>query len=104
MPATPNGKVIDADLGKYNLRKLDLYKYAFKTPTVRNISLTAPYMHNGAFKTLEEVMEFYNEGGSTGLGFDLPNQTLPFDQLNLSKKEIAEIISFLKTLDDKSGY
>jgi len=104
VPAQPNGKVIDADLGKYNLRKLDLYKYAFKTPTVRNISLTAPYMHNGAFKTLEEVMEFYNEGGSTGLGFDLPNQTLPFDQLNLSKKEIADIISFLKTLDDKSGY
>lgn len=101
VPVKPNAKEIDADLGKYNLRKLDLYKYAFKTPTVRNIALTAPYMHNGAFKTLEEVMDFYNKGGSTGLGFELPNQTLPFDKLNLSKKEISDIISFLKTLNDQ---
>jgi cytochrome c peroxidase len=101
VPESAKSKKIDNDLGKYDLRKLDLYKYAFRTPTVRNISRTAPYMHNGVYGTLEEVLDFYNEGGGAGLAMDIPNQTLPFDKLNLSKKEIQDIIAFLKTLDDQ---
>lgn len=101
VPESANSKSIDKDFGKYDLRKLDLYKNAFRTPTVRNIALTAPYMHNGAYNTLEQVMDFYNEGGGVGLGMDIPNQTLPFDKLNLSKKEIQDIIAFLKTLNDQ---
>ena len=50
---------------------------AFKTPTLRNVGLTAPYMHNGAFGTLKEDVEFYNAGGGAGLGFNVPNQSLP---------------------------
>lgn len=78
----------------------DFYQYSFKTPTVRNIALTAPYMHNGAYKTLEDVMDFYNKGGGLGLGLVVPHQTLSEQPLNLSKKEIADIISFMKALTD----
>ncbi|MEP7377573.1 MAG: cytochrome c peroxidase [Chitinophagaceae bacterium] len=93
---------IDPDSGKYNFTKSIIHRYAFKIPTVRNIELTAPYMHNGVFSTLDEVMEFYNNGGGKGLKIAPENQTLPFDKLNLSKKEIADIISFMKSLTDTS--
>lgn len=95
-----NPATLDDDLGKYNFIKSEIYKYAFKTPSLRNIALTGPYMHNGVYTTLEEVMEFYNNGGGKGLHIAPPNQTLPFDKLNLSKKEIKEIISFMKALTD----
>jgi cytochrome c peroxidase len=45
-------------------------------------------------------MDFYNKGGGAGLGFDLPHQTLPFDELNLSKEEVGDLIAFMKTLTD----
>lgn len=95
-----NGK-LDADLGKYNLTKAIIHRYSFKTPTIRNITLTAPYMHNGVFKTLEEVVDFYNEGGGKGLGFSLENQTLPEDKLNLTDLEKKQLVDFMKTLTDK---
>ena len=73
----------------------------FKTPTIRNVELTAPYMHNGVYNSLEEVINFYNLGGGGGLGFKtLEHQTLPFDSLNLTDKEISAIIAFMKTLND----
>ncbi|MNW07373.1 hypothetical protein D3C71_2039680 [compost metagenome] len=58
-------------------------------------------MHNGAYQTLEEVMDFYNKGGAAGMGITLENQTLSPDPLNLNKKEIQDIIAFLKTLNDQ---
>lgn len=102
VPLKAGSKEIDTDPGKYNLRKLPLYRNAFKTPTVRNIALTAPYMHNGIYKTLEEVIDFYDEGGGVGLGMDIPNQTLPFDKLNLTKAEKKDIVAFLKKLTDNT--
>ena len=57
-------------------------------------------MHNGVFKTLEEVIEFYDVGGGVGLGYDVPYQTLSTDSLQLSDKEKFQLISFLKTLTD----
>ncbi len=95
-----NPAELDDDLGKYLFIQSDIYKHSFKTPTLRNIELTAPYMHNGVFETLEEVMEFYNNGGGKGLHIAPKYQTLPFDKLNLSRKEIKDIISFMKTLTD----
>ncbi|TKC62342.1 cytochrome-c peroxidase [Pedobacter hiemivivus] len=92
---------IDKDLGRFTLSPYPQYKYAFKTTTLRNVAKTAPYMHNGIYKTLEEVLDFYNRGGGAGIGIALDNQTLSPSPLNLSKKEIHEIISFLKTLDDQ---
>ena len=55
--------------------------HAFKTPTARNVALTAPYMHNGVFRTLEEVVDFYDRGGGAGIGIALENQTLPAERL-----------------------
>jgi cytochrome c peroxidase len=91
---------LDEDEGRFIATGVPVHKYAFKTSTLRNIVLTAPYMHNGVFKTLEEVMNFYNNGGGKGLKIAPPNQTLPFEKLNLSKKEQQNIITFLNTLTD----
>jgi cytochrome c peroxidase len=97
-------KKIDGDLGKFDLTKAEVNRFSFKTPTIRNIALTAPYMHNGVFKTLEEVIDFYDDGGGSGLGFNLPNQTLPGDKLNLTPVEKKQLIAFMKTLTDKNQY
>lgn len=91
---------ISADVGAYNLYKTEERKHFFKTPTVRNSSKTAPYMHNGVYSTLDEVIDFYNRGGGIGIGIDLPNQTLPFDNLKLNKQEIQDLVAFLNSLED----
>ncbi|KPE51125.1 cytochrome-c peroxidase [Chryseobacterium indologenes] len=97
---------LDADPGRANSpvkkEKSWIYDYSFKTVTVRNIALTKPYFHNGAFNTLEEVLDFYNEGGGEGLGLKMKNQTLPPDKLNLTQTEIRQIIAFLNSLTDVS--
>jgi len=93
---------LDADEGKYKHTNAIVHKHAFKTPTLRNITLTAPYMHNGVFKTLEEVIDFYDKGGGAGLGIAPDNQTLPAEKLKLSNKEKKQIIAFLKSLTDTS--
>jgi cytochrome c peroxidase len=97
---------IDSDQGriKSNVKKENswIYENSFKTMTVRNIALTKPYFHNGAFNTLEEVLDFYNEGGAEGLGLKINNQTLPADKLNLTESEIKQIIAFLNSLTDIS--
>lgn len=95
-----NNAVLDADAGKEKFTKHPFHKYSFKTPTVRNAALTAPYMHNGAFATLASVVSFYNDGGGAGRGANIPTQTLPADKLNLSKKEQAYIIAFIHSLTD----
>jgi len=98
---TPNkNKKLDGDLGRFVITQAAIHKNSFKTPTIRNITLTAPYMHNGVYKSLEEVIDFYDQGGGLGLGFDVPNQTLPEDKLNLSDKEKKQLIAFMKTLTD----
>ena len=92
--------VLDEDLGKFNFTRSEIHKHSFKIPTLRNIELTAPYMHNGVFKTLEEVVEFYKKGGGKGLHIAPSNQTLPFDKLSLTKKEVRDIVAFMRTLTD----
>ncbi len=93
--------VLDDDLGRYAVYKTEQRKYFFKTPTLRNIEKTAPYMHNGVYTTLEEIVDFYNKGGGVGLGMTLENQTLPFDKLNLTNQEKEDLVLFMKTLTDK---
>lgn len=100
VPMSSKIKKIDTDPGRFNLRHLPLHKNAFRTPTLRNIALTAPYMHNGIYNSLEKVIDFYNEGGGSGLGIKLENQTLPFDNLKLNTQEKKDIIAFLNTLTD----
>ncbi len=101
-----SGQKIDEDLGRYegNLKeRADIYKHSFKTTTVRNVSLTAPYMHNGVYENLEEVIDFYNKGGGQGLGYDVPYQTLPGDELALTNQESNSLIRFMEALVDTSG-
>lgn len=97
---------LDDDRGRINsnVKKENswIYENSFKTMTVRNIALTKPYFHNGAFNTLEEVIDFYNEGGGEGLGLPMKNQTLPADKLDLTEIEKKQLIAFLNTLTDIS--
>lgn len=92
--------VVDSDLGRFYMYETEERKFFFKTPTVRNSELTAPYMHNGVYETLEEVIDFYNRGGGAGIGIDLDYQTLPPDPLNLTTAEQEDLVLFLKTLTD----
>lgn len=105
VPSTNDKKnaKLDADSGRYLATGYPIHLFSFKTTTLRNIALTAPYMHNGVFKTLEEVVDFYNAGGGKGLHIAPKNQSLPFDKLNLTKTEKADIISFMKALTDTSS-
>jgi cytochrome c peroxidase len=92
--------VLDSDIGRGPIMHLSFFDHAFKTPTLRNIALTAPYMHNGVYKTLEEVVDFYDRGGGLGLHIDIPNQTLPGDRLQLTKTEKKQLVAFMGTLTD----
>jgi cytochrome c peroxidase len=101
-PADKNGKKISPDLGRYLQYQMPQLRNAFKTPTLRNVAKTAPYMHNGVYSTLEEVVDFYEKGGGVGLGISVDNQTLPAEKLNLTEKEKKALIAFMKTLTDKA--
>jgi cytochrome c peroxidase len=100
--ATDNFKkpIVDADPGRYKIFPISYYKRAFKTPTVRNASATAPYMHNGNFKTLASVVDFYNKGGAKGLGIGSEEQTLSPIPLQLTTNETNCIIQFIHSLQD----
>lgn len=107
VPENPYARALtlDKDPGRAAAKlkeNADFYLHSFKTPTVRNIALTAPYMHNGAYQSLKDVMDFYNKGGGRGLGLVVPHQTLSDEPLNLSKKEISDIIAFMEALTDTS--
>lgn len=73
----------------------------FITPTLRNVALTAPYMHDGRFQTLEEVVEHYNSGGQPSSTLD-PLMKHVGEGLNLSAQDKVDLVAFLKTLTDTS--
>jgi cytochrome c peroxidase len=81
------------DLGRYYVTRLEKDKGAFKTPTLRSITETAPYMHDGAFKTLEDVIDFLDKGGGPN-----PNLSPLIKPLGLTAEEKADLVAFLKAL------
>jgi cytochrome c peroxidase len=81
------------DLGRYYVTKRDGDRGAFKTPTLRSIAETAPYMHDGAFGTLEAVVDFLDQGGGAN-----PNLSPLVKKLSLTDKEKADLVEFLKAL------
>ncbi len=89
------------DLGLHEITNNPFDKAKFKTPTLRNIALTGPYMHDGRFNTLEEVLDFYNTGGHTSSTLD-PLMKNPDTGLLLTEEDKANIIAFLHTLTDSS--
>ena len=90
----------DADSGRAAIDHLPLHHRAFKTPTLRNVTLTAPYMHHGAYRTLRDVIDFYDRGGGAGAGARIPNQTLPATPLHLTETEKRDLEAFLGALTD----
>jgi cytochrome c peroxidase len=91
---------LDADSGRARLDHLPAHLRAFKTPSLRNVALTAPYMHHGRFATLDDVLRFYDGGGGLGAGARIANQTLSGDRLHLTGDERNAIVAFLGTLTD----
>ncbi len=72
---------------------MPVLKGAFKTPTLRDVALTAPYMRNGAYKTLEAVVEHYDRGG------DVKDNLSPnMKALSLNAQEKADLVEFMKSL------
>ncbi|EMJ89944.1 di-heme cytochrome C peroxidase [Leptospira meyeri serovar Semaranga str. Veldrot Semarang 173] len=94
----------ERDYGRETITGQDLLRGSFRVPSLRNIAKTAPYMHAGNLETLEEVVNFYNEGGGRGNG-------APSDlrihwhvrKMGLSQNEITSLISFLMTLTDETS-
>lgn len=85
------------DLGRYEATKLETDKGRFKTPTLRGVAKTAPYMHDGSIKTLEEVVAFYSKGGNPN-----PYQDRALIKpLNLSDREQKDLVAFLKALSEE---
>lgn len=84
---------IKPDLGRYEVTKDDKDRGAFKTPTIRNVELTAPYMHDGSQKTLEEVVEWYDKGGHPN-----PHLSDKIKKLNLTAQEKKDVVAYMKAL------
>lgn len=82
-----------SDLGRFLVTRQRKDIGAFKTPTLRDVELTGPYMHNGSIKTLLDVVRFYNQGGQKN-----PNQDDKMRALNLNEKEMSELVEFLRAL------
>ena len=92
---------LSSDVGRSKIHPVSEMKNAFRTPTLRNVECTSPYMHNGTFSTLEQVIDFYNNGGGLGHGLKVPNQTLSSDSLNLTQAEQSAMVAFLGTLSEE---
>lgn len=87
----PDGNL--KDLGRYNETHLDADRGAFRTPTLRNVAKTAPYMHDGSLKTLKDVIDFYVGGGTSN-----PYRDKDIKELHLSGAERADLVAFLESL------
>lgn len=81
------------DVGRYHETKVDADKGAFKTPTLRNVANTAPYMHDGSLLTLRQVVDFYAGGGNSNPYLDKEIKTI-----HLSGQERVDLVEFLKSL------
>jgi cytochrome c peroxidase len=83
----------EPDLGRFSQTKIEKDKGAFKTPTLRNIAQSGPYMHDGSQKTLEEVVEWYAKGGH-------PNPYLSdkIKKLDLTAQDKTDLVEFMKAL------
>jgi cytochrome c peroxidase len=88
---TPNYRNLREDVGLYALTIEDEDWGKFRTPGLREVAETAPYMHNGSLATLEDVVRFYNEGGGD-------DQTAGLEPLNLTGEEIDQLVAFLSSL------
>ena len=89
------------DKGRYNVNPAAETLHAFRTSTIRNAAFTKPYMHNGVFQTLGQVIDLYDAGGGAGKKLQVNNQTLSPDSLKLTKEEKTQLIAFIQSLNEK---
>ena len=83
------------DTGRFRLTNNEADRALFKVPTLRNVEVTAPYMHDGSIQTLEEVVNHYNEGGANH-----PHKSSLIRPLQLLQNEKDALVAFLKSLTD----
>lgn len=102
VPAATDPTREDSDRGRAVVAPGRAYEHAFKVPTLRNVARTAPYMHNGVFSTLDQVLDFYSRGGGPGHGFPIDNVDDKIRKFPLSAQEKADLIAFLDALTDES--
>jgi cytochrome c peroxidase len=88
-----NGEGEFTDLGRFKQTKIEADKGKFKTPTLRNVALSAPYMHDGSLKTLKDVVDFYAGGGNSN-----PYLDKDMKPLHLSAQDRADLVAFLEAL------
>ena len=100
VPQDTGFKKLSPDRGRYEVNPAAETMHAFRTGSLRNAAHTMPYMHNGVFTTLEQVVDFYNAGGGAGRGLIVPNQTLSADSLRLTVVEKKNLIAFITSLDE----
>lgn len=100
VPADTNYSRLSDDEGRFGVNPADETSHAFRTGTVRNAEHTMPYMHNGVFKTLDQVLDFYDAGGGIGKKLVVPNQTLSSDSLKLSAREKKDLLAFIHSLNE----
>ena len=83
----------EPDLGRFEVTRAAVDRWAYRTPSLRNVALTAPYMHDGSLATLAEVVQYYNRGGEPNSGLD-PR----LRPLGLTPADIADLVAFLESL------
>lgn len=91
---------LSEDVGRYFINPALETTHAFRTVTIRNAQRTAPYMHNGVFTHLAQVIDFYEGGGGAGRGLKVDNQTLSADSLRLSKEDKKHLLAFIHSLNE----
>lgn len=101
VPEDSSYSKLSADKGRYDVNPAPEMMNAFRTTTLRNTQFTKPYMHNGVFQTLEQVIELYDAGGGVGKKLKVPNQTLSSDSLKLTRNEKQLLITFIHSLNEK---
>jgi cytochrome c peroxidase len=101
VPSDTSYAKLSPDQGRHQVNPAFETLHAFRTGSLRNAAYTAPYMHNGVFKTLEEVVDFYDKGGGAGRGLSVDNQTLSADSLHLTADEKHLLIKFMHSLNER---
>jgi cytochrome c peroxidase len=100
VPVNKINTTLSPDKGRNGIHAADETLNAFRTGSLRNTAYTKPYMHNGVFSDLNEVIDFYNAGGGAGRGLKVDNQTLSGDSLQLTAAEKKKLILFIRSLDE----
>jgi len=104
VPADTGYKKLNTDEGRWLINPALETMRAFRTGSLRNADYTKPYMHNGVFNSMQQVIDFYDGGGGAGKGLDVPNQTLSSDSLRLTLAEKNDLMLFISSLNEKIDF